>query len=112
LVTISVAQVVANRGFLGRKTFGFAIFGDRLVEPVLLMQSQCQVGMSLPEGWVQMNGLAIGGDGRGLISGCVQRDAQIVISIRIGVIAGERLAEGVNGSGVLSVGIESEAENW
>ena len=109
-VAISIAQVVADGSFLGRKPLGFAIFGDGLLELVLFVQDERKIGMSFPEGRLQMKGMAIGGDGGGQISIGVQSDAQVVVGIGVIGIAGKRLVEGMNRRGVLSVGIQSQPE--
>ena len=49
LVAVGVAKVVAHGSFLGREPLGFAIFGDGLVQLVLFVQNQPQVGVGLPE---------------------------------------------------------------
>src|ERR1700691_726348 len=110
LVAVGVAQVVANRRFLGRKTLGFPIFGDRFLELVFFVQNQRQIGMSLPEGRVQMKSLAIGGDGGGHVSLGVQGDAQVVVGIHVTGIAGERFDESMNRRAILSIGVQSETE--
>src|SRR4029077_12023186 len=75
LVAVGVAQVIANGSLLGGKTLGAEILDDGFLELVLFVQNQRQVGVGLPVSRVQINGLAIGGDGGGQVSIGVESDA-------------------------------------
>src|ERR1035438_108360 len=66
--------------------------------------------MSFPKRRAQMNGLPIRSDGRGLIPAGAQRNAEVVISIRVRRIASQRLIESMHRGRILSIGIKSEAE--
>ena len=66
--------------------------------------------MRFPESPVQTNGLAIGSDSSGQVATGVQGDAQVVVGIGIIGIADQRLIEGMNGSAILPVGEQTEAE--
>src|SRR5580700_10924565 len=110
LIAISVAQIIADRGFRRRDPLGFSIFADRFVEIALLVQNQRQVGVGFPKRRTQADRLLVSCDRSGNISIRMERNAHVVIGVGVIVIAFQRFGVGVNRGLILSVRVKAEAE--